>query len=147
MESRIRLVALDIDGTLLDSQGNVPDANRDAIARAIASGVEIVLATGRRYEFARTIFERLPPPLTLILSNGAIVKTREGETLMRSAAPRDRARCFAARRLIATPPRSSRSPGQGQSYSRRSTGITRGTALFRHEPPVPERSRPASSRA
>jgi hydroxymethylpyrimidine pyrophosphatase-like HAD family hydrolase len=97
VESRIRLVALDIDGTLLDSQGNVPDANRDAIARAIASGVEIVLATGRRYEFARSIFERLPPPLTLILSNGAIVKTREGETLIRSLLPREIARAVLRR--------------------------------------------------
>jgi len=92
VESRIRLVALDIDGTLLDSTGAIPEANRAAIARAIDLGVEIVLATGRRYEFARAIFERLPRPLTLILSNGAVVKTRDGETLMRSLLPRAIAR-------------------------------------------------------
>ncbi len=84
----IRLLALDIDGTILDSQGHVPDANRDAIARAIEAGVEVALATGRRYDFARPIFEKLPAPLTLILSNGAIVKTRDGETLIRSLLPR-----------------------------------------------------------
>ena len=50
------------------------------------------LATGRRYDFARPIFEQLPAPLTLILSNGAIVKTRTGETLMRDLLPRDVAR-------------------------------------------------------
>lgn len=88
----IRLIALDIDGTLLDSHGNLPQANRHAIGRAQALGVEIVLATGRRYDFARAIFEALPGPLTLMLSNGAIVKTRDGRTLMRSLLPREVAR-------------------------------------------------------
>jgi Cof subfamily protein (haloacid dehalogenase superfamily) len=84
----IRLIALDIDGTLLDSHGHVPAANLAAIARAIDAGVEIALATGRRYDFARSIFEQLPEPLTLILSNGAIVKTRAGETIVRHLLPR-----------------------------------------------------------
>ena len=93
----IRLLALDIDGTMLDSRGRVPAANRDAIARAIEAGVEVALATGRRYDFARPIFEQLPGPLTLILSNGAIVKTRDGETLMRHLLPREIARDVLAR--------------------------------------------------
>jgi len=84
----IRLLAIDIDGTLLDTRGNIPPTNVTALARAIDAGVEVVLATGRRYEFARTIFEQLPEPLTLILSNGAIVKTREGETIVRHLLPR-----------------------------------------------------------
>src|SRR6478672_13669735 len=53
----IRLLALDIDGTILDSHGALPEANRDAIAQAIEAGVEVALATGRRYDFARAIFE------------------------------------------------------------------------------------------
>lgn len=88
----IRLLALDIDGTLLDSAGRLPDANREAIARAIDAGVEVALATGRRYDFARFVFEQLPAPLTLILSNGAVVKTHDGETLMRRLLPRETAR-------------------------------------------------------
>jgi Cof subfamily protein (haloacid dehalogenase superfamily) len=88
----IRLIALDLDGTLLDSEGRIPDANREALARAIEAGVEVALATGRRYDFARPIFESLPGPLTLILSNGAIVKTRDGHTMMRSLLPRAVAR-------------------------------------------------------
>jgi len=92
----IRLIALDIDGTLLDSEGRIPAANRAAIARAIDAGVEVALATGRRYDFARPIFESLPGPLTLILSNGAIVKTRDGQTLMRSLLPRAVARSVLA---------------------------------------------------
>ena len=88
----IRLLAIDIDGTLLDTRGAIPPANVEAVARAIDAGVEVVLATGRRYEFARAIFEQLPAPLTLILSNGAIVKTREGTTVTRDLLPKDVAR-------------------------------------------------------
>jgi Cof subfamily protein (haloacid dehalogenase superfamily) len=88
----IRLIALDLDGTVLDSHGQIPDANRTAIARAIGAGVEVAIATGRRYEFARSVFESLPAPLTLILSNGAIVKSHEGQTLMRRLLPRAAAR-------------------------------------------------------
>ena len=95
----IRLIALDIDGTLLDSHGNIPPGNRHAIARAIDQGVEIVLATGRRYDFARPIFEALPGPLTLILSNGAIVKTKDGRTLIRSLLPLSHARAVLAETL------------------------------------------------
>jgi Cof subfamily protein (haloacid dehalogenase superfamily) len=85
----IRLLALDIDGTLLDSHGALPEANRQSIERAIGSGVEVALATGRRYDFARPIFEQLPGPLTLILSNGAVVKTLQGRTLTRRLLPRE----------------------------------------------------------
>jgi hydroxymethylpyrimidine pyrophosphatase-like HAD family hydrolase len=88
----IRLLALDIDGTLLDSNGHLPEANREAITRAIDAGVEVALATGRRYDFARFVFEQLPAPLTLILSNGAVVKMRDGDTMMRRLLPREVAR-------------------------------------------------------
>jgi HAD superfamily hydrolase (TIGR01484 family) len=93
----IRLLALDVDGTILDSHGRVPAANLAAIAQAISAGVEVALATGRRYDFARPVFEQLPAPLTLILSNGAIVKTRDGVTLMRRLLPREVARDVLAR--------------------------------------------------
>jgi HAD superfamily hydrolase (TIGR01484 family) len=88
----VRLIALDIDGTVLSSSGELPADNRSAIARAVEAGVHVVLATGRRYDFARSIFEQLPPAVTLILSNGAIVKTRDGDTLARHLLPRDVAR-------------------------------------------------------
>ena len=88
----IRLLALDIDGTLLDSEGHVPEANVRAVARAIEAGVMVTLATGRRFDFARPVFEQLPKSLTLILSNGAVVKNRQGETLARHLLPRHVAR-------------------------------------------------------
>ncbi len=96
----IRLIALDLDGTVLDSHGKLPDENRAAIARAIDAGVEVAIATGRRYDFARPIIDRLPAPLTLILSNGAIVKRHDssggGETLLRRLLP-----CASARAVLA----------------------------------------------
>lgn len=85
----IQLIAIDIDGTLLGSDGQVPEANREAVERAVAAGVEVVLATGRRYDFARPVFEQLTVPVTLILSNGAVVKARDGLTLIRHLLPRD----------------------------------------------------------
>jgi Cof subfamily protein (haloacid dehalogenase superfamily) len=99
----IRLLSLDIDGTLLDSDGRVPTANRDAIARAIGAGVEVALATGRRFDFARPIFEALPRPLTLILSNGALVKDAQGETRMRHLLPRATAQHVLGRTLAHRP--------------------------------------------
>jgi hypothetical protein len=83
----IRLIALDVDGTLLDSRWQVPEANRRALAAASARGIEVVLATGRRFEFARPVIDQLDGPLTLIVNNGALVKTREGLTLIRHLLP------------------------------------------------------------
>ena len=49
----IRLLAIDIDGTLLDSRGRLPDAHREALVDASARGVEIALVTGRSFHFTQ----------------------------------------------------------------------------------------------
>ena len=59
----IRLIAIDIDGTLLNSDGQIPRANHLAIDKAIQHGVEVVLATGRTFHHARPIAQRLDQPL------------------------------------------------------------------------------------
>ena len=84
----VRLIAIDIDGTLLDSSGSLPDANRAAIHAAVNRGVEVVLATGRTFHHARPIATTLGTALTLIVSNGALVKTSEGATLATRCIPR-----------------------------------------------------------
>ncbi len=76
----VRLIALDIDGTLLDEHSQLPAINRDAVAEASARGIEIALVTGRRYDFATPIARQFPCPLTMIVNNGALVKSSEGET-------------------------------------------------------------------
>ena len=85
----VRLIAVDIDGTLLDAASRLPAANRQAIHAAVARGIDVVLATGRAFHHARPIAERLAAPVTLIVNNGALVKTPDGETLARRAVPRD----------------------------------------------------------
>jgi hypothetical protein len=79
----IRLVAIDIDGTLLDSRWQLPDRNRDAIAAAAEQGVEVAIVTGRRYDFAKPIIDLLPCAVTAIVSNGAIVRSSAGSTQLR----------------------------------------------------------------
>jgi hypothetical protein len=84
----IRLVAIDIDGTLLDSRGQVPDRTIAALGAAIGAGTEIVIATGRRYDFAKPILDQLPRPLTAIVSNGAVVRSSDGSTPLRRPLPK-----------------------------------------------------------
>ncbi len=88
----VRLIALDIDGTLLDSAWKLPEANRFAIAEATSRGIEVALVTGRRYDFALPIARQLGSPLTLIVSNGALVRTLDGDTHMRQLLPTEIAR-------------------------------------------------------
>ncbi len=70
----IRLIALDLDGTLLDSRGEVSAVNRAAIARARDVGVRIALVTGRRFRDARPIALDLGLDIPLISHNGALTK-------------------------------------------------------------------------
>ena len=84
----VRLIALDIDGTLLDSEWKLPEANRAAIAEATLRGIEVALVTGRRYDFAMPIARKLDAPLTMIVNNGALVRTHDGATHLRHLLPR-----------------------------------------------------------
>jgi Cof subfamily protein (haloacid dehalogenase superfamily) len=98
----IRLIALDIDGTLLDGKSQLPDINRQAVVDAASRGIEIALVTGRRYDFAMPIARQIPCPLTMITNNGAVVKSSDGVTRLIHQLPREVAR-LARRVLEATP--------------------------------------------
>src|SRR5580693_8903544 len=87
----VRLIALDIDGTLLDEHSRLPAINRDAVAEASARGIEVALVTGRRYDFATPIAKQFPCPLTMIVNNGAMVKSSGGETQLVRLLPRETA--------------------------------------------------------
>lgn len=89
---KVRLIALDIDGTLLDSTSQVPPANRRAIEAAAANGIEIALVTGRRFDFALPIAQQIPCALTMIVNNGAVVKSKDGKTHLRRLLPHQTAR-------------------------------------------------------
>jgi HAD superfamily hydrolase (TIGR01484 family) len=79
----IRLIGIDVDGTLLDSEGHLPDENRDAIHAAVAAGVHVALVTGRSYPFARPVANPLPSSISLIVSNGAVERGMDGSTFAR----------------------------------------------------------------
>ena len=83
----MKLIAIDIDGTLLDSQWQIPEANSQAIVEAIARGIEVILVTGRRFDFARPVALRLPCELLLIVNNGALIKSLDGQTHFRRLLP------------------------------------------------------------
>ena len=88
----VRLIAIDIDGTLLDSRWELPEVNRAAVAEAMGRGIDVALVTGRRFDFARSIFSLLPPEVTLIVNNGAIIKSSDGTTHLRHLLDREIAR-------------------------------------------------------
>ena len=93
----IRLLATDIDGTLLNPQFEISEGDLAALRRAHASGIEIVLVTGRRHAFALPIAQQLGFDLWLISSNGAVTRSLAGETFHRDMMPAE-----TCRRLCAT---------------------------------------------
>ena len=92
----IRLLAVDIDGTLLNPQFQISDADLAALRRAHECDVEIVLVTGRRHTFALPIAQMLGFDLWLISSNGAITRSLQGETFHRDLLPADTCRNLCA---------------------------------------------------
>ncbi len=88
----IRLIGIDVDGTLLDTRGQIPQANVDAIHDAVRAGIHIALVTGRSYPFARPIADPLPSSITLIVSNGAVERGMDGSRLAQRLLDRDMAR-------------------------------------------------------
>ena len=83
----IRLLATDIDGTLLNPQFQISEGDLLALRRAHAAGIEIVLVTGRRHRFALPIAQQLGFDLWLISSNGAVTRSLAGETFHRDMMP------------------------------------------------------------
>ncbi len=73
----IKLLALDLDGTVLDSKGKIPDTNREAIRAAEEAGVLVTIATGRRFRDARPVGLDLELNAPMISHNGALLKYAE----------------------------------------------------------------------
>ncbi|WP_152360940.1 HAD family hydrolase [Microlunatus speluncae] len=79
------LVALDIDGTVVDHDGRMPDSVRDAVRRVVKAGVPVVLATGRSWHGTRDVFDYLElPPGPAVLSNGAVVVRYPPEEIVKT---------------------------------------------------------------
>lgn len=70
-----------MDGTLLNSKQEVSEKNLEAIQKALNSGVEVVIATGRSYEEAMSVLQESGLQLPIICANGAEIRTKEGEVV------------------------------------------------------------------
>ncbi len=75
------MIALDMDGTLLNSKKEISEENLAAILEAQAAGCEIVIATGRFSGDAWRILKPYGFPHWLISSNGAMIHSPEGDIL------------------------------------------------------------------
>lgn len=83
-----RLLAIDVDGTLVDAHDEMTPATREAIDRARRAGIRVVVATGRRYGRTLHLLEKLGLRVPLVAASGALVKDpRDHRTLYRAEFP------------------------------------------------------------
>ena len=80
-----RLLAVDLDGTLLTPDKRVGAGDADALRRAVDAGVRVLVATGRGLHSARPVLEALPVPAYAALHNGALMLDPSGAELWRVA--------------------------------------------------------------
>jgi hypothetical protein len=84
----IRLIALDLDGTLVNSRWEISQKDVQALAAAWRQGIQVAVVTGRRPLAAAPYVAKLPFPVATITSNGALVRTPAGEVVHRNFLPR-----------------------------------------------------------
>ncbi|MDQ0217770.1 HAD family phosphatase [Peribacillus cavernae] len=84
MEKEIKLIALDMDGTLLNEEGKVSDGNRTAIKEAEQKGVKVLLSTGRAYASCSEIGRSLELSSYLVTVNGSEIYDNNGELVERN---------------------------------------------------------------
>src|SRR5579863_5132984 len=95
----IRLIAIDLDGTLLGSGGEISSKNLEAMRAAEEQGTQVVIITGRRFHSAVRLVNNLQPSTILITSNGARIASASGEVHYRNFLPQE-----VARRMIEAAP-------------------------------------------
>ncbi len=90
---RPRLIAIDIDGTLLGLDGKVSARNLAAMQAARDAGIEVVVATGRRHSYAMRVLRGLkfPEDDVLVTSNGTVVRTVGARLIERTFLPHETA--------------------------------------------------------
>jgi hypothetical protein len=85
---QIDLIALDLDGTLLDPKEQISPRNRAAIRRAVEAGIRVVLATGRGVDLPIRVSRELRLNLPIICCHGALIKDFQADrTLFHQPVP------------------------------------------------------------
>ena len=89
LSRNIKIIAIDMDGTLLNSDGRVSPRNLAALKAAQDAGIEVVIATGRRHCYAMKVLRdlHLDPANAMISSNGTVIRTLGHELLHRTHLP------------------------------------------------------------
>lgn len=79
----IKLIASDMDGTLLNQNSVVSDTNIAAIERANQQGIQFIVATGRKLSEAQPLLQALKQPPAFITLNGALVYSKDLQPVLR----------------------------------------------------------------
>jgi len=88
-----KLIAIDVDDTLINDDKIVTEATQQALEQAIAKGVTVTLATGRMYASAQAIARQIGMNVPLITYQGSLVKNLlDGHVLYERSVPQDAAR-------------------------------------------------------
>lgn len=82
-EDRPRLIACDVDGTLVNSSDRVSPRTREVLVRLVDSGAEVALATGRPHRWIYPILEQLPVMPVCVTANGAVLYDAASDTVLR----------------------------------------------------------------
>lgn len=95
MRNDVRIIALDLDGTLLNSEKTLTPRNRAALSAASDEGIEIVPATGRFYRGMPEVIRALPFVRYVITINGAqVFDVQTGESIYSADIPTEEAVAF-----------------------------------------------------
>ncbi len=90
---KLKLIAIDIDGTLLNDEREVSRENREAIRRAENKGIYVILATGRMYRSAKKLGNIFTTEVPFISYNGGLIREfNDGKILMQKDMPKEMAR-------------------------------------------------------
>ncbi len=91
MTAPIRMIATDLDGTLVHTDGTVSAANRAALIAARRAGIYVAVCTGRRHSYAMRVLHQdvLHPGEVIISSNGAVTRTVAGDLFWQSTLSAD----------------------------------------------------------
>ena len=68
-----KLVAIDLDGTMLNHYGEISEKTKETVTKCIEKGIEIVLASGRPIDSIRTIAKSLGIQGYFVAGNGALI--------------------------------------------------------------------------
>ncbi|MFG3710486.1 HAD family hydrolase [Micromonospora sp. NPDC047730] len=99
-----RLIATDIDGTLLRDDRTLSPHTADVLARISARGTPVVLVTGRPIRWLKLVYDQLAEPLPAICANGAVVYDPAADEVLRADPLAPELLAEVARRLRAEVP-------------------------------------------